>query len=156
MNNNSWRIWTLAPPLAKSASTGVAAVSPWSKGWSMGRPYRLFFALLVCLASWLLAPTVAAFDGSKIGTIDVRALPKEGRETLALIRAGGPFPYAKDGTVFGNREARLPKQKRGYYREYTVKTPGARNRGARRIVCGAAKECFYTADHYETFKLIRE
>jgi ribonuclease T1 len=97
-----------------------------------------------------------AFFGKSADTIAVKDLPKEGRETLALIKNGGPFPYAKDGTIFGNREARLPKQKRGYYREYTVRTPGARNRGARRIVCGNAAECYYTADHYETFKLIKE
>lgn len=76
--------------------------------------------------------------------------------TLALIDRGGPFPYPKkDGTVFGNREARLPQQPRGYYREYTVPTPGAKNRGARRIVRGKAGETYYTRDHYGTFVRIR-
>ena len=87
---------------------------------------------------------------------DVRVadLPKEARETLVLIRAGGPFPYARDGVVFGNREGLLPKRNRGYYREYTVKTPGARDRGARRIVAGANGEFYYTDDHYRSFKRI--
>jgi ribonuclease T1 len=86
-------------------------------------------------------------------------LPAEARQTEQLIRAGGPFPHAKDGSVFGNRERQLPRQARGYYREYTVKTPGARDRGARRIVCGgrvaaAPEACYYTADHYASFKRI--
>jgi ribonuclease T1 len=76
-----------------------------------------------------------------------------------LIQQGGPFPYEKDGTVFGNRERQLPQQKRGYYREYTVKTPATKNRGAIRIVCGGAKPkaadaCYYTDDHYASFKRI--
>jgi ribonuclease T1 len=86
-------------------------------------------------------------------------LPKQGRETYALILAGGPFPYEKDGTVFGNRERNLPAQKRGHYREYTVKTPYARTRGAKRIVCGGSQPvkpevCYYTEDHYASFKRI--
>jgi len=88
--------------------------------------------------------------------IAVQDLPREARDALALIRKGGPYPYAKDGAVFGNREARLPKQKRGYYREYTVRTPGERTRGARRIVAGPPGEYWYTDDHYATFRRIRE
>ncbi len=88
--------------------------------------------------------------------IHVSQLPPEARATLALIKRGGPFPYAKDGTVFHNREGRLPSQPRGYYREYTVVTPGARDRGARRIVAGRGGDFWYTADHYRTFKRIRE
>jgi ribonuclease T1 len=88
--------------------------------------------------------------------IAVAELPREARETLALIRKGGPFPYAKDGTVFANREGLLPKQKRGYYREYTVKTPGERTRGARRIVAGRGGDRWYTEDHYASFRRIRE
>lgn len=91
-----------------------------------------------------------------VGEIPVASLPKEARDTLARVRKGGPFPYAKDGAVFGNREAILPKQKRGYYREYTVKTPGERTRGARRIVAGRPGEYWYTDDHYATFRRIRE
>jgi ribonuclease T1 len=86
-------------------------------------------------------------------------LPKQARETYELIAKGGPFPYEKDGVVFGNRERQLPAQKRGFYREYTVKTPGSRDRGARRIVCGglepkAPAACYYTDDHYASFRKI--
>ena len=88
--------------------------------------------------------------------IAVAELPPEARLTLARIRKGGPFPYAKDGAIFGNREAMLPKQKRGYYREYTVKTPGERTRGARRIVAGGGGDFYYTDDHYNHFRRIRE
>ena len=91
-------------------------------------------------------------------TLTVAELPLQGAQTYALIRQGGPFAYEKDGTVFGNRERLLPLNKRGYCREYTVATPGARNRGARRIVCGGQATtpdtCYYTADHYESFRKI--
>ncbi len=92
--------------------------------------------------------------------LHVAQLPPQGRATYALIRQGGPFPYDKDGTVFGNRERLLPPYKRGYYREYTVATPGVRHRGARRIVCGgkpvAPDTCYYTADHYNSFRELIE
>ena len=92
-------------------------------------------------------------------TVSLAQLPEQARQTEQLIRSGGPFPYSKDGTVFGNRERLLPREKRGYYREYTVKTPGSRDRGARRIVCGGEKPaapdaCYYTADHYASFRRI--
>ena len=90
------------------------------------------------------------------GDVRVAQLPPEARETLALIKKGGPFPYARDGVVFGNREGQLPPRKRGYYHEYTVKTPGARDRGARRIVVGAEGERYYTDDHYRSFRRIVE
>ena len=91
--------------------------------------------------------------------VALASLPPEARQTEQLIRSGGPFAHAKDGSVFGNRERSLPRQARGYYREYTVKTPGARDRGARRIVCGGRETrtpnaCYYTADHYASFKRI--
>ena len=93
-------------------------------------------------------------------TVHVTQLPRQGRETYERIRQGGPFPYGKDGAVFFNRERLLPAQKRGYWREYTVKTPGSRDRGARRIVCGGPKRvphaCYYTADHYASFRKIVE
>ena len=94
-----------------------------------------------------------------IGTVSLAALPAEAQQTERLIRAGGPFPYEKDGTVFGNREQLLPREPRGFYREYTVRTPGSRDRGARRIVCGGRQPrepeaCFYTEDHYASFKRI--
>jgi ribonuclease T1 len=106
------------------------------------------------------APSAEAQRGpppaAPIGEVAIAQLPPEATTTLALIRKGGPYPYAKDGAVFGNREAMLPKQKRGYYREYTVKTPHSRTRGARRIVKGGGGELFYTDDHYNSFKRIRE
>lgn len=88
-------------------------------------------------------------------------LPGEARATEQLIRQGGPFPYAKDGSVFGNRERLLPARPRGFYREYTVPTPGLRHRGARRIVCGGKvkvepEACYYTDDHYASFRLIAQ
>jgi len=88
--------------------------------------------------------------------VAAKDLPKEARDTLALVKKGGPFPYAKDGAVFGNREGRLPRKKHGYYREYTVKTPGERTRGKRRIVAGRDADYWYTDDHYATFRRIRE
>jgi ribonuclease T1 len=95
-----------------------------------------------------------------IGWIELADLPREAHQTLALIRAGGPFPHRQDGTVFQNRERLLPIRPRGYYTEYTVRTPGARNRGARRIVAGgepaSSGEHYYTADHYNSFRRIRE
>jgi ribonuclease T1 len=93
-------------------------------------------------------------------TVRLAELPRQGRETYELIRLGGPFPYEKDGSVFGNRERLLPGAPRGYWREYTVKTPGSRDRGARRIVCGGPLRqphaCYYTADHYASFRKIVE
>ena len=85
-----------------------------------------------------------------------RDLPEEARQTLELIKNNGPFPHRQDGTTFGNREKRLPLRANGYYREYTVKTPGAKDRGARRIVAGNGGEFYYTADHYRTFMRIRD
>jgi ribonuclease T1 len=97
---------------------------------------------------------------SRSAAVHVAELPIQGRETYELIRQGGPFPFDKDGAVFGNRERSLPAERRGYYREYTVATPGSRDRGARRIVCGgparAPHACYYTADHYGSFRIIVE
>lgn len=114
----------------------------------------------------LLALTSAVFarGPAPVGDIAVGALPGEAHATLALIKAGGSFPYARDGSVFSNREKILPARQRGYYREYTVRTPGARDRGARRIVAGAGAagdartsgEYYYTDDHYNSFRRIRE
>ena len=92
--------------------------------------------------------------------VSLASLPVQARQTHALILAGGPFPYPhKDGSVFGNRERLLPLHPRGYYREYTVRTPGVNHRGARRIVCGGSRpttpdHCYYTADHYASFSRI--
>jgi ribonuclease T1 len=117
--------------------------------------------LAVALAALLLAlgaATGCARDepAQPIRDIALSALPPEASETLALIRAGGPFPYARDGTTFFNREGLLPKERRGYYREYTVKTPGSPDRGARRIVAGRRGELYYTHDHYRSFRRIRQ
>lgn len=106
------------------------------------------------IAAVALAVSVSALALSS--EITLGQLPHEARQTLALIKAGGPFPYTKDGAVFGNREGQLPKRTRGYYREYTVKTPGAKDRGARRIVAGVPGEYYYTDDHYQTFRRIIE
>lgn len=103
--------------------------------------------------------SVFAKESSQLGVISIASLPKEGQETLILVKQGGPFPYEKDGKIFGNYEVRLPKQKRGYYHEYTVKTPKVRSRGARRIIAGGqpmtSGEYYYTEDHYENFKRIQ-
>lgn len=90
------------------------------------------------------------------GDIAVGRLPAEARATLQLIRAGGPYPYERDGALFANREGHLPRHRRGYYREYTVSTPGAGDRGARRIVVGRGGELYYSDDHYRTFRRIIE
>lgn len=93
--------------------------------------------------------TVPGFD-----VVDVATLPPEVDETLALIAAGGPFPYRQDGAVFQNREGILPDRPPGYYHEYTVETPGSDDRGARRIVTGDGGETFYTDDHYDSFRVL--
>ena len=91
-----------------------------------------------------------------LAEIAAAELPGEARQTISLIRKGGPFPFLRDGVVFGNFEKRLPTRARGYYREYTVRTPGARDRGARRIVAGKGGELYYTDDHYNSFRRITE
>ena len=110
-------------------------------------------AVLVLLLALFLAPVAAALD-----TVALTELPPEARQTLALIKTGGPFPYRRDGVVFGNFERLLPIKPRGYYREYTVPTPGLHHRGARRIVTGdvAHAEYYYTNDHYRSFRRIQE
>lgn len=115
--------------------------------------------LALVLAVGLAGAVVAHRTGHDVGEVALTSLPEQARQTEQLIRSGGPFRHAKDGTVFGNRERLLPQESRGFYREYTVDTPGARNRGARRIVCGgrqvtAPEACYYTADHYASFKRI--
>jgi ribonuclease T1 len=100
-----------------------------------------------------------AEGGDGLPTVALASLPNEARATHRLILQGGPFPYEKDGTTFFNRERLLPQQARGHYREYTVRTPGLSHRGARRIVCGGQpptqpEACYYTADHYASFRRI--
>ncbi len=112
--------------------------------------------LLVFCALLALTGAAIAQGPARIGDIALAALPREAHATLALIKVGGPFPYARDNSVFSNRQKVLPLRGRGYYREYTVKTPGARDRGARRIVAGTAGDYYYTEDHYNSFRRIRE
>jgi guanyl-specific ribonuclease Sa len=95
--------------------------------------------------------TIVARNAASIPVVSINRLPPEARSTINLIRQGGPYPYPKDGTVFRNRERQLPQAATGYYQEYTVKTPGVRHRGARRIVTGQGGEIYYTGDHYATF-----
>lgn len=120
----------------------------------MFRKWTAFF-LLVLFSAAVFSKEYRGFD-----TISFHDLPQEAQTTLLLIKQDGPFPYSQDAKVFGNYEARLPKQKRGYYHEYTVKTPRAKSRGARRIIAGGAAkfsgEYYYTDDHYESFKKIQE
>jgi ribonuclease T1 len=129
------------------------------------RKLGLAITAALTLSAALSAADPAAAKGVQDATSTVTEtvrlvnLPKEAQTTERLIRAGGPFPHDKDGVVFGNRERILPKHPRGFYREYTVITPGSRNRGARRIVCGGAiavnpEVCFYSDDHYASFRRI--
>jgi ribonuclease T1 len=110
---------------------------------------RLFAGLL----GIVLAFSAFGFSPDDVSVSD---LPPEARSTVALIRKGGPFPYLRDGVTFGNREKLLPQRERGWYREYTVKTPGARDRGARRIIAGRDGTLYYSDDHYRSFKRILE
>lgn len=125
----------------------------------MSRVLRLCWIVLAVLL-WLPAQAQAApathSGQSGLPVITPAGLPAEARDTLRAIRQGGPFAYSRDGAVFGNYERILPKQPRGYYHEYTVKTPGASNRGVRRIISGEVNEYYYTANHYQTFKRILE
>uniref|UniRef100_A0AAU2VD37 Ribonuclease N n=1 Tax=Streptomyces sp. NBC_00003 TaxID=2903608 RepID=A0AAU2VD37_9ACTN len=127
-------------------------------------------ALLACLAVLLVGcggkdsakpagpgPSAAASTPARakgMATVPAAQLPPEARQTLKLIDKGGPFPYSKDGVVFGNFEKLLPQQKRGYYHEYTVQNPKSRDRGAWRIVTGQGKEFYWTDDHYKSFKAV--
>ncbi|MET8411186.1 ribonuclease domain-containing protein [Streptomyces sp. NPDC005195] len=131
---------------------------------------RLVAGLLLCLAALLTgcssapspsspadtAPGASSAPGwaRGMGTVREARLPAEARATLALIDEGGPFPYARDGVVFGNFERLLPLHQRGYYHEYTVRTPGEQDRGARRVVTGQSGEIYYTDDHYKSFRAV--
>lgn len=142
----------------------------------MGRLLALVLAVLVGLTGCsldLAEPATQPTTGATSGAVDSQAaqervdpasgldwineadLPPEAVEILALIDAGGPYDYDKDGSVFGNFEGLLPERQRGWYREYTVETPGLNHRGARRIVTGGEDEFYWTADHYESFERIR-
>jgi ribonuclease T1 len=107
-------------------------------------------------AGLLVAQPAAAVPLDAVPAVSLSVLPPQVADTLQLIAKGGPFPHARDGVPFGNHERRLPIEARDYYHEYTVPTPGARDRGARRIVAGRRGEHFYTDDHYSTFRRIIE
>ena len=124
------------------------------------RSFWAFLLAWMAFASPQLAQAFAPSSGD-LPTIARSALPAQGLEVLNRIESGEAFSHPKDGSVFGNRERLLPKQARGYYREYTVPTPGLKHRGARRIVCGGKPKrkpdaCYYTEDHYASFKLIAQ
>lgn len=128
----------------------------WSAVWMAG--VALVAALLVSPA-WARTGAAELEGQERIAVIALAALPVQGQQVWRQIHQGGPFRYEKDGTVFFNRERQLPREKRGYYREYTVPTPGLTHRGARRIVCGGEEPrlpeaCYYTADHYASFRKI--
>lgn len=116
-------------------------------------------ALAVCVACVAIPDVAARGTASVSGEIAASKLPAEAQSTLVLIHNGGPFAYSRDGVVFGNRERLLPQNPRGYYHEYTVKTPRVATRGTRRIICGgniaALDECYYTDDHYQSFRRIQ-
>jgi ribonuclease T1 len=122
--------------------------------------WRAAMLVIVACVACLASPLATTRTSSAPAEIRIDVLPAEARETLDRIRTGAPLPFERDGVVFGNRERLLPEQARGYYHEYTVKTPGMHSRGARRIVCGGAiastSECYYSDDHYRSFKRIRQ
>ena len=129
----------------------------------------LAVAVVLALATWWVqssagpeqpqepaanASVATSSSGTELPVVTEDQLPPEARDTLELIDAGGPFPYDRDGVDFENREELLPERELGYYAEYTVPTPGADDRGARRIVAGEGAEFYYTADHYRSFVVI--
>jgi ribonuclease T1 len=123
------------------------------------RPAKVGALLALVLATAVSIGVQAKAPAGLGADVSLSSLPPQARKTDQLIHAGGPFPYARDGVVFGNRERRLERKPRGYYHEYTVPTPGARDRGARRIICGGnpptePDACFYTEDHYNSFHRI--
>ncbi len=157
-------------PLSGGCGLNISVSTPTPKVSRLARFTRscsrvlLTGALLIAASGWLpgeaLARRHAEPDVSSSETVvALSRLPVQARDVYQRIPTGGPFRYEKDGTVFGNRERLLPRRPRGFYREYTVPTPGSRDRGARRIVCGGKdarqpETCFYTQDHYQSFKEI--
>lgn len=158
--------WTSQVPPGRPAAAQPDSPARAVGGWRRGlRKWGWASAVMVAAAGFAAGGlTDAQARGpeqpSPAATVALAALPPEAQATHRLIHQGGPFPYQKDGTVFGNRERLLPLRPRGHYREYTVRTPGERTRGARRIVCGGRvpaqpEACWYTADHYSSFRLIQ-
>ena len=122
----------------------------------MSSVWRCLVVTLLAASLFVSGGTVAEREPAAIPEVAVGELPEQARQTIALIRKGGPFPYRRDGAAFGNFEEKLPARARGYYREYTVRTPGAKDRGQRRIVAGRGGELYYTDDHYNSFRRIKE
>lgn len=163
MRRNSYR----SEPSRPACDGEGNALNDWKKNDNGLRPAGfptlggLTQAAAVCLLgiSFLLATGTIAARSPATESFDVVSaadLPEEARETLALIKQGGPFPYSRDGVVFANREGRLPTASHGTYREYTVTTPGRRDRGARRIIAAGSIQFWYSADHYRSFRRIVE
>ena len=126
---------------------------------SFNHMVKLSFLFVVVGLTIGAAQSRSFMSEETLAAVSVAELPRQGQQVYALILQGGPFAHDKDGVIFGNREQQLPKHKRGYYREYTVKTPGVRHRGAKRIVCGGLQvqspdACYYTEDHYSSFRKI--
>ncbi len=140
-------------------------LSKWLKNYisgakiSFNHMVKLSFLFVVVGLTIGAAQSRSFMSEETLASVSVTELPRQGQQVYALILQGGPFAHDKDGVVFGNREQQLPKHKRGYYREYTVKTPGVRHRGAKRIVCGGLQvqspdACYFTEDHYSSFRKI--
>jgi ribonuclease T1 len=126
---------------------------------SCKRAFMLLVAVisaLICVAAPAATPYTPDTSHQQLPVVRLADLPYEARQTVRLIRRGGPFPYERDGVVFGNFERLLPRRERGYYREYTVPTPALDHRGARRIVMGRGGELYFTDDHYRSFRQVRE
>ena len=137
----------------QGARAGATAMPSSRRQFKPGALFVLALAATVSIGAHAKAPAGLGAD------VSLSSLPPQARKTDQLIRSGGPFPYARDGVVFVNREKRLERRPRGYYHEYTVPTPGAHNRGTRRIICGGTPPtepdaCFYTEDHYNSFHRI--
>jgi ribonuclease T1 len=138
---------------------GATAMPSSRRKSGAGSLLALVLAAVATFASMAPADSLAKQAAGLGDSVSLSSLPAEAQRTEHLIHSGGPFPFSRDGVVFGNHEKRLERRPRGYYHEYTVPTPGARNRGARRIICGGKAPmepdaCFYTEDHYNSFHRI--
>jgi len=147
------RLLTLAAVLVLVVGLGMMLSSTQESPVSPGAPTGSTAAPAPTGSTAASAPAV---DGSGLEAVAASSLPREARETLDLIARGGPYPYSRDGAVFSNFERLLPRKPSGYYKEFTVRTPGESDRGARRIVVGETGEKYYTPDHYESFLQILE
>jgi len=146
--------WLLAALVAVAVLAGGAAVGWWSAGRSTVDPVVTGSARPGSASAGSAGAAVAGTPVSGLPTVRVAELPPEARTVLATLDAHGTFRYSQDGTVFGNFEHRLPARPDGYYHEYTVPTPGSRDRGARRLVVGLDGDVYYTGDHYATFRQV--